>query len=85
MPEFRYPNVTPILHDPEISNVVFEQLKDLFIETISRPVSISNLNFSHEMKNNFEVRVEHIQDYKALYHYITEMGTMMFYKLCENL
>ena len=40
MPEFRYPNVTPILHDPEISNGVFKQLKYLFIETISRPVSI---------------------------------------------
>ena len=84
MPEFRYPNVTPILHDPEISNGVFKQLKDLFIETISRPVSISNVNFSHEMKNNLEVRVEHIQDYKALYLYIIEMGTMMYYKLCEN-
>ena len=50
MPEFRYPNVTPILHDPEISNVVFNQLIELFIETISRPVSISNVNFSSGMK-----------------------------------
>ena len=66
MPEFRYPNVTPILHDPEISNGVFKQLKDLFIETISRPVSISNVNFSHEMKNTvldfiFKFIIERIQ------------------------
>ena len=81
---FRYPFVTPILYDPHVEDEAFAELKELFIEIISRPIYISNLNFVTEMKNNYAVYVEDIANYKKLYSYMVGQATAMYYQLCEN-
>jgi len=81
---FRYPYVTPILYDSHIEDEAFAELKELFIEIISRPVYISNLNFISEMKHNYAVYVEDIANYKKLYNYMVEQATKMYYQTCEN-
>ena len=81
---FRYPFVTPILYDPHVEDEVFAELKELFIEIISRPVFISNLNFVTEMKNNYAVYVEDVANYKKLYSYMVVQATKMYYQICEN-
>ena len=81
---FRYPFVTPILYDPHVEDEAFAELKELFIEIISRPIYISNLNFVSEMKHNYAVYVEDITNYKKLYSYMVGQATKMYYQLCEN-
>jgi hypothetical protein len=82
--KFRYPFVTPILYDLHIEDEAFAELKELFIEIISRPVYISNLNFVSEMKHNYAVYVEDFANYKKLYSYMVGQATKMYYQLCEN-